>query len=69
MRGINGAVDWAELAREVGADPLEGDHDDVARRAIAFLLGEVTLRDAVDYPNTQVRDKAAAIREVLAEAW
>lgn len=53
MRGIIGAVDWAELAREVGADPLKGggsgSGDDVARRAIAFLLGEVTLRDAVDH--------------------
>jgi hypothetical protein len=49
MRAINGAVDWAQLAREIGVDPLEGGSDEVARRAIAFLLGEVTLRDAVDY--------------------
>ena len=42
-------VDWAGLAREIAVGPGEDGGHGVARRAIALLLGEAALRDAVDY--------------------
>lgn len=43
-----GPIDWRVLADDIGADPNSGG-DLVARRAIAHLLGEEALRDAVDW--------------------
>jgi hypothetical protein len=41
-------IDWGELARRIGVEPNRGG-DEIARRAIAALLGEQALRGAVDW--------------------
>ncbi|MEV0650839.1 hypothetical protein AB0I28_36855 [Phytomonospora sp. NPDC050363] len=41
-------IDWQELAEDIGVDPNSGG-DRVARRALAFLLGDDAVRAAVDW--------------------
>jgi hypothetical protein len=42
------SIDWEALAGRIGVDPNSGG-DHIARRAIAALLGDQALRDAVEW--------------------
>ena len=44
----NPAIDWNALAGAIGADPDSGG-DRIARRAVAHLLGDEAMRQAVDW--------------------